>query len=447
MQSDIVVHSIREAEVALSLLDAYDVEKSRFTEVVVASLKKLGQDILARKYSTKHSEYVYEAPQEITERESTIDGHWKTLDELSADRRKTLDDLKAREERKEALRIEFADAAGDLVRLCDDAVSVIGTEAEQSIMFGFSLKEVEAYRATLDEQDLSVSKGLDEKKAEVASIVNEMTSLVKQTADFDTAQVEGRKEAEAEAAAAAEELSPPPVEEDVAGSPNRMRKTRFNTLTKSFKKAFTKKKKTRSMLPAGAIFEGEAGAPWPEEKNPYSEVSVDNLMAKEKSLLEAQGARQQFYAKELQRWQENDAACKAYADAVCPVQADVKELTTKLMANKGTDEAQLEEVNAALDTLHQKAFKIPEYETLAQTVSTRGITSNPYTSLTVEDIKCELENIQLIAEQKKPYLESLIAFEKYKVRANLMFCQWQLCDTFFSAGNFSRAVRSHGNPL
>ena len=57
MQSDVLVHSIREADVGLSLLDAYDVEKARFTEVTVASLKKLGKDILARKYKTSHSEY------------------------------------------------------------------------------------------------------------------------------------------------------------------------------------------------------------------------------------------------------------------------------------------------------------------------------------------------------------------------------------------------------
>ena len=49
---------------------------------------------------------MYETPEEITDREQTIDSHWATLDELSRDRRATLTKLKAREERKEALRIE-----------------------------------------------------------------------------------------------------------------------------------------------------------------------------------------------------------------------------------------------------------------------------------------------------------------------------------------------------
>lgn len=50
-----------------------------------------------------------------------------------------------------------------------------------------------------------------------------------------------------------------------------MRKSRFNTLTKSLKKAFTKKNKSNEMLGAlGALSEGgEAGDPWPEAKNPY----------------------------------------------------------------------------------------------------------------------------------------------------------------------------------
>ena len=54
------------------------------------------------------------------------------------------------------------------------------------------------------------------------------------------------------------------------------------------------------------------------------------------------------------------------------------------------------------------------YAKLANAVSSRGVKSNPYTTFTVEDIKCEIDNVQQIAKQKKPYLESLIAFKKFK---------------------------------
>ena len=54
------------------------------------------------------------------------------------------------------------------------------------------------------------------------------------------------------------------------------------------------------------------------------------------------------------------------------------------------------------------------YTKLAGVLSSRGVKSNPYTTFTVEDVKCEIDNVLQIAKQKKPYLESLIAFKKYK---------------------------------
>jgi Ca2+-binding EF-hand superfamily protein len=98
------------------------------------------------------------------------------------------------------------------------------------------------------------------------------------------------------------------------------------------------------------------------------------------------------------------------------------------MSSEGSDENQLAEVKAALSTLHDVAFKLPKFEELATDVTARGVTSNPYTSLTVEDMKCELENVQLIAEQKKPYIESLIAFKKYK---GISPEQYDLMETLF----------------
>jgi len=58
--------------------------------------------------------------------------------------------------------------------------------------------------------------------------------------------------------------------------------------------------------------------------------------------------------------------------------------------------------------------RMRSYAKLANAVSSRGVKSNPYTTFTVEDIKCEIDNVQQIAKQKKPYLESLLAFKKFK---------------------------------
>ena len=58
LQENVVVHSMREAQVGLNVLDAYTMEKGRFTATAVTSMKALGEQILDRKYGTTHSMYV-----------------------------------------------------------------------------------------------------------------------------------------------------------------------------------------------------------------------------------------------------------------------------------------------------------------------------------------------------------------------------------------------------
>lgn len=453
LQSDVVVHSIREADVALSLLDAYETEKANFTEVAVGSLKTLGKQILDRKYGTTHSTYVYENPGDIRERENDIDSHWKTLDELSSSRRSTLRDLKQREVRKEELRIEFSDRAGDLVRFCDDATSMIGTASEQKIMFGFSLKEVEAYDATITSQDDTFTTAVAEKRGECSKAVAEMAQLVEQTAQFDKAQADAHKEVDEDATADAAAGSTPAKDADESASggdshtPKGVRRARFNTLTKSIKKAFTKtKKKTtvQNMFKGASVPAGDDNLAWPEDKNAYTQLTVGDLSAKQAVLSESMAARRTFYGKELERWRENDAMCKEYADTVVPIQTTVKGMITELMANKGSDEDQLTSVKANLETLISEAFKLPQVKKQDMDIQQRGVSSNPYTSISSEDVTCELENVQQIAKDKKPYLEKLIEYKRYK---GISPEAYELMDTLFKEYDKDGSNSISGNEL
>jgi hypothetical protein len=117
---------------------------------------------------------------------------------------------------------------------------------------------------------------------------------------------------------------------------------------------------TCSALLASPPASRRTGDPWPEPKNPYTSVTVAQLGAKEQELFSVQEARTAFYEAELQRWRENDAACKAFADAVTPAEKSAKKLTGELMSNDGTDEAQLAAVTAADTTLEAMSAKIPE---------------------------------------------------------------------------------------
>ena len=78
------------------MLEVYEKEKVTLAETSVAQLKKLGVDILAAKYSTKYSSWVFETPEEIHSRETTVDEKWNLLSELSAEKKRILDDDLAR---------------------------------------------------------------------------------------------------------------------------------------------------------------------------------------------------------------------------------------------------------------------------------------------------------------------------------------------------------------
>jgi len=80
----------------LSLLESYETEKVAIAETDVQELKSLGAEILAQKYETSYSSWKFETPPEIHSRETAIDEKWKLLSELSAEKKRVLDDHLAR---------------------------------------------------------------------------------------------------------------------------------------------------------------------------------------------------------------------------------------------------------------------------------------------------------------------------------------------------------------
>lgn len=412
---DVMVHSVREAKVALSVLTAYGVEKERFTATAVTSLKLLGKDILARQYKTEHSEYSYETPEEITDRESEIDNHWVTLDQHSASRKKTLDDLLAREVRKEELRVEFANGAGKLVTYVDDQIALIGTVDDQKVGFGSTIQEVESYSTVLDTKDESLDTSIASLQTDCAKIVDEMVGLVRETSAFDDAQAESRTSIVEETPDAAEAVDALPT------TPRTRRRTRFGTLSKSLQKAFGKSKnrsmKKKSRLqdlkdtvagPVGAVVE------WPENSNPYTQRTVQGLHDAAGRLTAAQKNRRKNYSSELTRWREDDAACKAFADAAAPVQDAVKVMMQQLQPQAMDEEAQLVSVKTVLEECIPMASKLEEIKKTEAVLTQRGITVNPYTVLSHSAVMCELDNVNLAAEAKRPQLEAIIEYKKYK---------------------------------
>jgi len=164
--------SIAEAETNLTVLAAYVADKADVTKINVSSLKHLGKEILTAEYKSDISQWMFENPKEVHERESTVDQTWIELDKFHATKKHILDADLAREIRKEELRISFANVAGGFTIFAKDAIS-----ASRNHYFGNLLEEIEAFQATLASQDKASQGRAAHDKAEYDKIYAELTHL------------------------------------------------------------------------------------------------------------------------------------------------------------------------------------------------------------------------------------------------------------------------------
>jgi len=108
---------------------------------------------------------VFEKPNDVKSRDSTVESKWKELSSLSAAKKKVLDEDLARELEKERLRMEFARLATEFIRYTTDAADEV-TVAH----FGFTLEEVEAFQAVISKSTTDIQTKLKTCTAEYEDI-------------------------------------------------------------------------------------------------------------------------------------------------------------------------------------------------------------------------------------------------------------------------------------
>ena len=145
--------------------------------------------ILAARYETEYSKSQWNTPAEIQERESSVDSKWADLAGLTATKKEWLASELAREEKKEELRLKFANLAGDFTRFSKDA-----SERAAASQFGFDLPEVQAYKATLDASDAEVTSQSEAKTAEFQAVFDEAAGLGVRENVYTTSTPESLKE-------------------------------------------------------------------------------------------------------------------------------------------------------------------------------------------------------------------------------------------------------------
>jgi len=318
------IDSVSEATTHLSLLEAYEKEKQRTHETSVAQLKTLGAHILAQKYETKYSSWVFETPQEIKDREASIEAKWVTLTELSAKKKAVLEADLAREQEKERLRLEYAHQASEFVRWTKETSEDVAVS-----QFGFTLEEVEAYQAALTKSDEHIKKESETKTHEYKNVHSQMVGM-------------------------------------------------------------------------GVT------------QNIYTKLSLDDLAKANTSLEGALSARQEAYNKELARQRANDQLCKDFAHLVEPFSKWISDQKDAITKSSASLEDQLSNVDHKIASVGTDGAKLKDIDALNHKLDEAGITNNKHTTLTAKDVHVQWEQYQAFLQRKKKMLIEEI--EQHKLR-------------------------------
>ncbi|KAJ5069993.1 alpha-actinin sarcomeric-like protein [Anaeramoeba ignava] len=175
------INSVSEATTALNLFDSYVEEYKAYQEKDLVDFKKFGDNTIAQKYSNEYSEYVYDETKyqgktfgknkfsDITDRHDDMDKKFQELADLAKNKKAYLDDQLQLEKKKEKLRLDFANAVSEYTAL-------VKLEIENASLreFGFTLEEVEAFRAVIDDSDKKTMENVNKMKTECEKVKKEL---------------------------------------------------------------------------------------------------------------------------------------------------------------------------------------------------------------------------------------------------------------------------------
>eukprot|EP01083_Nonionella_stella_P170034 577848_1 len=159
------VNSVADANRHLSMLDAFLEDRTTYESLQVSqSLKGLGERIRQAKYA-KLSEWVFENPGAVTERESTITARFAALIPAAEKKRDVLKAALDLENRKEENRAQYATQAGEFKRWV-----VTQCESAAETHFGFTLLEVEGFAAKMESEDAGLKQDSQTKQTALRTV-------------------------------------------------------------------------------------------------------------------------------------------------------------------------------------------------------------------------------------------------------------------------------------
>jgi len=154
------INSLDDSRIQLLTLDVLDEEVANGSKKI-DSLKERASEIANLNYKDIDT---------INSRVSELEGKYDTLKNASKDRRSELQSENENQEKREALRVAFADQAKSYVKFVNDSKSI--TEDSN---FGTTLEDVKNYSAKLDQKDSELNEQSNSKKSAVESASNSLS--------------------------------------------------------------------------------------------------------------------------------------------------------------------------------------------------------------------------------------------------------------------------------
>jgi len=445
------IGSVSEARTQLSLFDSYVKEKASTVETDVAELNHLGAEVLRSKYETKYSKWSIEHPEVLQGREQAVQKHLQKLDQLAQAKKSLLDDHLAREEFAERVRMmnrNHLDRHDKLQRWIAEKLQYLDTKEVSTTVAEArtQLARLEAYekekqRSTelhvsalkklgaetlAQKYESQYSRYVFENPGEITArekaidqqwqLLDQKRNHKKKILEEDLARELEKERLRMEFARLASNFSryTKDTAEEVAVSHFGFSLEEVEAYQQTLNKSNSSiQSSVQSQVDGYKSIQSQM-VTMNVKDNVYTTLTVSDLEQSNKKLDQALQARNQAYAKELERQRYNDSLCKQFAGLSDPFVKSLNDSKEHITSSKQELEEQLKFVKSKIASLPSLASQIQPITDLHAKMEAAGITNNRYTTLTAKDVTVQYEQYHSFLQKKAVMLEEEI--EHHKLR-------------------------------
>jgi Ca2+-binding EF-hand superfamily protein len=444
------ITSVYEATTQLSLLDQFNQDKQSALDTSVAQLKKLGEEILASKYATQYSKWEYEHPEKIQASHGNADAKFAELSDLSAEKKRVLDDDLARETFKDKLRMmdrnhtekfdqlnSWAAEKEAYLHKVETVESVPEAQTQLALLSSYekeaaNVTEVNVAALKKAGQDLVDARytgpyssaqweqpeqvherhtAIDSKWGELA----QLAAAKKATLDADLAREQEKERLRLQFAHDA--LDYVRWGKDQVESLNEatfgFTLEEVEAYTATVQKFEGEVRQAGQQKHAGAKALDQQMTGLGVKENVYTKLSLADLAHSDQQFEAALASHNERYQKELAHQRHIDQLCREFAAIADPFSKWINDTKDKIATASADLPTQLEFVNERL------AQRASEDRTAAATaiqdqLDKEGVTNNRHTPLTGKDVAAAWEQYNVFLERKKKTLEDTIEQQKLR---------------------------------